>query len=184
MEGIDWAVRVIERTSPIVILAPHSGHIEPTTSLVAEAIAAERYTLYCFEGLRPGRVHGDLHITSAHFDEPRALTLVGRARVAVAIHGYLESEADEPVLLGGLDAPLIALIARSLDAAGFPAATSGHRFPGRDPANICNRTARGRGVQIELSRTLRDRLRDDLDQRQRFAAAIHRAIDAHLPATG
>lgn len=177
-------MRVLQRPSPVVILAPHGGHIEPTTSLVAEAVAAERYTLYCFEGLKLGRAHGDLHITSAHFDAPGALSVVGRARVAVAMHGYLESDADEPVLLGGLDTALIALVAHELDATGFPATTSGHRFPGRDPANICNRTARGVGVQIELSRTLRDRLRNDLDQRQRFAVAIHRAIDAHLLALG
>lgn len=176
-------MRIIDRASPVVIIAPHGGHIEPTTSLVAEAIAAERYTLYCFEGLKPGRARGDLHLTSAHFDEPRAVALLRRARMAVAIHGYLENDADEPVLIGGLDTALTTLIAREL-AAGFPAATSGHRFPGRDPANICNRTARGAGVQIELSRTLRDRLRDDLDQRRRFAAAIHRAADAHLPAVG
>ena len=177
-------MRIFGRPSPVVILAPHGGHIEPTTSLVAETIAAERYTLYCFEGLRPGRTHGDLHITSAHFDEPRALALVDRAHVALATHGYLESDADEPVLLGGLDTALIALIASELAVAGFPVATSGHRFPGRDPANICNRTARGMGVQIELPLTLRDRLRDDLDQRRRFAVAILRAIDAHLLALG
>lgn len=173
-------MRVLERPSPVAILAPHGGHIEPTTSLVAEAIAADRYSLYCFEGLQPGRAHRDLHLTSAHFDEPRALTLIGRGRVAVAVHGYLEQAADEPVLLGGLDAALISRTADELAAAGFPAATGGHRFPGRDPANICNRTARGVGMQIELSRALRDRLRDSAVDRQAAATAVSRAIDAHL----
>ena len=38
---------------------------------------------------------------------------------------------------------------------GFSWLADGHRFPGRDPRNICNRGRSGAGIQIELSEQLR-----------------------------
>ena len=70
VEDIDYAVRCLARHSPVTVIAPHGGDIEPRTSEVARTMAAERYNLCCFEGLQAGRPHGDLHITSRHFDEP------------------------------------------------------------------------------------------------------------------
>ena len=66
LEGVHYRVRVIERASPIVIVAPHGGRIEPGTSQTAALIAADEFSLYCFEGLVSGR---RLHITSTLFDE-------------------------------------------------------------------------------------------------------------------
>jgi len=47
-------------------------------------IAADVFSLYCFEGLVSGR---RLHITSARFDEPRALALVESSDIAIGVHG-------------------------------------------------------------------------------------------------
>jgi phage replication-related protein YjqB (UPF0714/DUF867 family) len=71
----------------------------------------------------------------------------------VAVHGYAASGPD--VLLGGLNAGLKREIAHALAQTGFSCVTDGHRFPGKDPLNICNRGRSGEGVQIELSEDLR-----------------------------
>jgi hypothetical protein len=70
----------------VAIIAPHGGKIEPWTSAIATAIAADDYCLYCFEG-RKRRENRDLHITSTHFDEPQCLTLVSGCDQVVAVHG-------------------------------------------------------------------------------------------------
>ncbi len=71
----------------------------------------------------------------------------------MAIHGCKGDTSQ--IYLGGLDEELLLLLAERLRAAGFPVATEGHRYLGRDPLNICNRGLRGRGAQIELTRDLR-----------------------------
>lgn len=144
----------------------------------------DRYSLYCFEGLDRHRPHADLHLTSTRFDEPTAIALIARSHVAVAIHGYLASEPTAPILIGGLDTALIAAIARELAASGFAASTNDHRFPGKDPTNICNRTLRRAGVQLELPRHLRDSLGSDAATLRSFSAAVGRAIEAHLLTIG
>jgi len=61
------------------------------------------------------------------------------------------------VLLGGRDQRLKDLLAARLAESGMSVKTDGHSFPGRDPLNVCNRTRRGMGVQIELSHQFRRR---------------------------
>ena len=182
--GVSYAIRLIDRDSPVTVIAPHGGAIEPATSLIASSIAATRYSLYCFEGLQPHRPHADLHLTSTRFDEPSAVALVERSSFAVAIHGYLEPQSAAPILIGGLDTALIGAISRVLTAAGHLTSTAGHAFPATDPANICNRTIRRAGVQLELPRELRDRLSADSAALASFSAAVGRAIEAYLPAIG
>jgi phage replication-related protein YjqB (UPF0714/DUF867 family) len=74
------------RPSPVAIIAPHGGKIEPGTSIIAAAIAADDYCLYCFEG-RKCQGNRYLHITSTHFDEPQCLTLISGCDQVVAVHG-------------------------------------------------------------------------------------------------
>jgi phage replication-related protein YjqB (UPF0714/DUF867 family) len=175
-DGRDYRIVAIVRASPVVVLAPHGGSIEPTTSQIAAAIAGDDHSLYCFEGLDVRRPHGDLHITSDRFDEPRALRLVADARSAVAVHGRLNRNDPATTWLGGLDDALTDLVATELSSIGFPCLTGGMALSGKSPANICNRTKSGRGLQLELPRDLRDTLRDDADLMQRFAGAIRTAI--------
>ena len=70
----DYQIRAEDRSSAVVIIAPHGGTIEPETSLIAEAIAGRDHSYYLFEALKAG-AHGDFHITSHRFDEPQALEL-------------------------------------------------------------------------------------------------------------
>jgi phage replication-related protein YjqB (UPF0714/DUF867 family) len=154
-EGVDYAVQVVRREqSRVAILAPHGGLIEGRTSLVARSIAGEQHRLYLFEGLRTTGDNFDcLHLASHRFDEPRALDLIADCDTVIAVHGYAARGPD--ILLGGLNERLKLGIARALEAGGFTCQAEGHRFPGKDPRNICNRGRSGAGVQLELSEGVR-----------------------------
>jgi len=178
-EGSDYRIVAEARNSPVVVLAPHGGSIEPTTSAIAAAIAGHDHSLYCFEGLSAQRPHSDLHITSELFDEPRARTMVANALFAV--HGRRNRGERDTTWLGGLDRGLIGFAAAELSSAGFKCLADGPELSGKAPANICNATQSGRGLQLELPRDLRDRLRGDTAILQGFAAAIRAAIASRLP---
>lgn len=154
-EGVDFAVHVTARElSSVAVLAPHGGRIEGRTSEIARLIAGDEHRLYLFEGLRTTGDNFDcLHLASHRFDEPRVLDLIATCDTVVAVHGYAASGPD--VLLGGLNERLKGRIAQALAQNGFSWLADGHRFPGRDPRNICNRGRSGEGVQIELSEQLR-----------------------------
>lgn len=179
-DGIDYRIVEVIRASPVVVLAPHGGTIEPMTSEVAAAIAGADHSLYCFEGLSNERTHADLHITSDRFDEPRARRLVANAELAIAVHGRLNRESPAATWLGGLDDALIGLVAAELANAGFTATRDIVELSGKGRTNICNASRSGRGLQLELPRDLRDALSDDADLLQRFANAIRDAIARRL----
>lgn len=171
--GIDYCIRVEDRGTPSVILAPHGGWIEPGTSEIAEEIAGTDLSFYSFEALRNGS-HGNYHITSHRFDEPKAIELVGKSWNAIAIHGR-QNEGSEAVWLGGRAIVLCSAIGTSLRDAGFDAEPN-KRLPGLEPANICNRTLSGEGVQLELPRSLRQRLASDTHLLRAFRDAVRSAI--------
>ena len=140
--------------SGVAILAPHGGRIEGRTSEIARLIAADDYGLYLFEGLRTTGDNFDcLHLSSRHFDEPRALDLISRCDVVIAVHGYAAPGPD--VLLGGLNERLKREAAQALAQIGLSYLSGGHRFPGTNLRNICNRGRSGQGLQLELSEGLR-----------------------------
>jgi phage replication-related protein YjqB (UPF0714/DUF867 family) len=155
IEGVDYAVHVMPRErSGVAVLAPHGGRIEGRTSDIARLIAGDEHRLYLFEGLRTTGDNFDcLHLASHRFDEPRALDLISRCDTVVAVHGYAAPGPD--VLLGGLNERLKRDVAQALAESGFSYLTDGHRFPGKDPRNICNRGRSGEGLQLELSEGLR-----------------------------
>ena len=171
------------RPSPIAVIAPHGGGIEPRTSRIAEAIAASDCSLYLFNGTK-SHDNGDLHITSSNFDEPQAVALVAGADWVIAIHGreHGREHGEDSIYLGGLDSVLIGSLREHLEAAGFSTAMDPiHR--GEDPRNICNRGRRGRGTQLEMPMQARRNLmrRDssgDVSRLTKFAAAVRDAIHA------
>ncbi|WP_036282163.1 poly-gamma-glutamate hydrolase family protein [Methylocystis sp. ATCC 49242] len=182
IEGVHYRIHVAARSSPVVVVAPHGGLIEPGTSEVAAAIAADRFSLYCFESLTM-RARGDgLHITSTRFDEPRALRLIEASDVAIGVHGRKNGEDEASVWVGGLHETLRDAICDALLQSGFRAKTvgEGHRLAGRDPANICNRGRRREGVQIEMPKALRIKFAADAAHRHAFADAVRAALSDEL----
>lgn len=180
-EGEDYRICVTDRASPVGILAPHGGYIEPHTSEIAAAIAGDTFSLYCFEGLRPGRGHSALHIASSRFDEPKCLALVGSCCFIIAVHGRAEKDDDkESVWLGGRDTFLRDAISAKLKLAGFQTTANWHPLPGTEPNNICNRGQSGGGAQLELPMGLRKKLHEDGGFLASFAATVRLAVDRRL----
>lgn len=174
---IDYGIVIVETSSPVLIMAPHGGWIEPTTSEIASAIAGDDHALYLFEGLRPGRGHSDLHIRSELIDEPQALRVTAAARFVVSVHGRTDRDEPETVWLGGLDLEARDALRAALKGAGYAARIGDDGLRGENPVNICNRCVGGKGLQLELPRTLRDGLRDDREQMRAFANIIRSVID-------
>jgi phage replication-related protein YjqB (UPF0714/DUF867 family) len=173
-EGDDYSIHVRPSgASGVAIIAPHGGRIEGRTSEIARLIAGDEYGLYLFEGLRTTGDNFDcLHLSSRCFDEPRVLELISECNTVIAVHGYAAPGPD--VLLGGLNGPLKQELAQSLAAGGVSVVSEGHRFPGEDTRNVCNRGRSGKGVQLELSEGFR-RARDWAG----FAGAIRGVLYKH-----
>jgi len=165
----DYRILLSDRGSPTTIIAPHGGKIEPKTSDIAAGIARDQFNYYCFEGLKPSG-NRCLHITSHNFDEPQALQLLARSQTVVAVHACRDEKAV--VYPGGRDEALLGAIVKELNAAGLSVANQNIKYPGLNPANICNRGASGRGAQLEISRGLRD----DNNQVLMLCSAIHTAL--------
>lgn len=155
-------------------------------------------SFYSFEAVGNGDPR-DLHVTATHFDDPRALTLVGAARYTVSWHG---AAGVEPLTyVGGLDSDAVRWVTEALRAGGFPVAVRNPAaLAGRQPCNIANRDQRGAGVQLEISQGQRrqfvkdgdlgrDRISDPRFRTPAFYAytaavlsALHAAIAAPIAA--
>lgn len=185
-EDKDFRVRIEDRKgSPIVIVAPHGGGIEPGTSEIAEAIAGRDLSFADFAGIK-STSNGILHITSTNFDEPRCTALVEAAHHVLAIHG---EDSEEPVVyLGGKDSELGGRVRKALATAGFTVKEHPNRqLQGLAKRNICNRNRSGAGVQLELSRGLREKFFQSLNAADRnhpkpglirFANAVREGLGA------
>lgn len=155
--GVDYRIMVCRQDSPVAVIAPHGGTIEPGTSEIASAIAGDDFNLFAFEGLLRSRPHRDLHITSPRFDESLCVEMVAACDHVVAVHGL--SGDGTHIDVGGLDDGLRDRVTTALVGAGFEAlAVDRGRHAGRDEMNICNRGRRRAGVQLEIMKGLRDRL--------------------------
>jgi len=185
VEGRDYVIRVRNGNSPFVIIAPHGGKIERGTSKIADIIASREHGFYAFEGIKKNN-NQHLHITSDRFDEPRAMAVAARAQTVITIHGAKGKE--QAVYTGGLDEDLEQRIQDALQGAGFnvehdPSSTR----QGKGAANICNRGRSGKGMQIELTQGLRQKIfnppADDLswtpnEHFHKFVAAVRVVLDS------
>ncbi len=165
----DYRISISDIGSPITIIAPHGGKIEPKTTYIAGNIARDKFNYYCFEGIKSHN-NGRLHITSHNFDEPAALKLIARSQTVVAVHACTNDKIM--VYPGGRDEELIGAIVKELKGAGIMVANRNSKYQGLNPNNICNRGASGRGAQLEISRGLRD----DINKIHRLSDAIHTAL--------
>jgi phage replication-related protein YjqB (UPF0714/DUF867 family) len=154
-----------------IVLAIHGGGIEPGASEIALAVAGYHpatfaraadcrgvHDLWIFEGLLD-RGNADLHVTSTNYDDPIALRLVHGARRCISLHGFSDADANGRNQIGGRDTELKSILLEELTVAGIPAHISTDpALDGTDPANICNQTASGAGVQLEMGTTYRTSL--------------------------
>ena len=165
----DYKIFIRDVGSRITIIAPHGGKIEPGTSDIAKKIATDKFNCYCFEGIKAEK-NGQLHITSHHFDEPMAVKMISRSHIVVAIHACTGNE--RLVYMGGLDKMLKKTIADELEIRGIIVPRGHRKFNGLNPANICNRGINKKGVQLEITRGLRD----DFEKRRIISEAVQAAL--------
>jgi len=105
-----------------------------------------------------------LHISSNTYDEAIGVEASQNAFITVSIHG--SKDRTEMVHIGGKHEVLKQKIREALTASGFAAElTDLPGLRGISPENICNRCKGGKGVQLEISRGLREKLFDHLDHR-------------------
>jgi phage replication-related protein YjqB (UPF0714/DUF867 family) len=174
-EGIDYHVDALDRKSTVLVLAIHGGFIEPGSDLVADAIAGPDLSEYAFR-VTKNEGYAGLHVTSTHFDDPRALALAAKSRVCISVHGY-KDRTKEGICMGGGNAALRSRTQAALEKA-FPTIdfhVECTEIGGNDDANIVNR-CQEKGVQLELSKMLRDRLVADPEALGVFAAAVRNAV--------
>lgn len=147
VEGTDYRVHVRTNAgSTAAVIAPHGGSIEQYTSDGARDGAGADFNLYLFEGIRHAGNDAALHLTSHRFDEPRCLELLSNCDHVVALHGC--GGDVQQALVGGLDEPLNAAVARAIADLGIDTRLRGRKFPATDPKNMCNRGRGGVGVQF------------------------------------
>ena len=178
-EGEDYQIMTVTqgRDPRVAVIAPHGGQIEPGTSEIAENIAGNAFMLYSLQGSKK-RNNRHLHITSHRFDEPQAVALVEAAEVALAIHGEYNA-GEEFVMVGGLHQTLVSAVKLSLKRIGIAALEPSGGLDATHPQNICNRAERG-GVQLEISRRLRDVLVADEQRRTQFSDAMRNLLHQEI----
>lgn len=168
--------------SGVAIITPHGGGIEPGTSEIVKGVAGNEYSFYTFDGLK--RKSKELHITSENFDEPNCVEVVNQSDRVIAIHGWKKS--GNCLCLGGLDQNLKDNIKTTLIKAEFTIADTPECLKGEKIKNICNRNRNNGGVQIEISKGLRDSMFESNTRKGRlkktpiyhqFVEALRKAID-------
>jgi phage replication-related protein YjqB (UPF0714/DUF867 family) len=175
-EGLDYSREVYARGAAVSVFAIHGGDIETATSRVARHVAGKDFNLYLFNGWHGES--GDLHVTSARFDDPDALRLAAGSALGVSIHA--QADRGTWICVGGSNTEAARLTVRRLLAAGFSAETPCTRLPGTSPRNIVNRAAAG-GVQLELTLRLLERLERNGEELSRFSEAVRLAALESLP---
>ncbi|MER7937935.1 MULTISPECIES: poly-gamma-glutamate hydrolase family protein [unclassified Streptomyces] len=154
IEGIDYQRQWrLSEVSTLVFFAIHGGGIEPGTTELADSCAGDIHDFYTLDAFKAAGSNTDLHITSTRYDEPQALKMAAAATHSVSFHGFTNAAAV--TYLGGLDYNLRDQIGQALKDAGFTVTIAGDELDGDDPKNLCNRTTRGMGVQLEVSNTQR-----------------------------
>ena len=186
-EGNDFEVTVRDLNAKWTVFAIHGGTIERGTELLAKSLAPIRTNLYVFESrlcpnLRvdefsrslcvPGTA-GNLHLTSHHFDDPRAVKLAEKSRQCMSLHGFRSSKKALEVMIGGLSSNLKARASVAFrqfvpEVVMIPPSTT---LGGTHPQNIVNRCLE-QGVQIELSGPVRVKVVQNRAFRERFLRAL------------
>ncbi len=178
IEGQGYRIRANRRGKRVLVMALHGGQIEPGTTEIAEAIARDDFSFYSFEGIKPNG-NGVLHIESHLFDEPRALEALKEAEIVVTIHGQANT-VNEFVMVGGLNTDLKSEIEREQNRSGVGTLEPTDGLRAIDVMNICNRGRSGKGVQLEISRRLRESLRGDKCLLRKFGEAVRRGVRLYL----
>jgi phage replication-related protein YjqB (UPF0714/DUF867 family) len=167
-KNVDYIIESRITSSGVLVAAPHGGLIEPSTTEAARIIAADKFNFYSLTSF-----HEDpnMHITSHLFDEPTCLRLAKKCQLVLTIHGCVGD--TKAVYVGGLHFLNRIRIANSISKIkGIDVYATKHKYAGEHPDNICNKSSINKGVQVELTRSLRD----DKKSLHKVVKAIHSTL--------
>jgi phage replication-related protein YjqB (UPF0714/DUF867 family) len=163
----------------MAVLAPHGGKIEANTDVIALALAGElglphfafiaHATASCLDKYGgPNRSnHRALHITSTHFNDVRAESLMRSVNRGIALHGQ---DRANKICVGGITPALRTAFKSYYDTNARQYSPSGTTaviatgdadcagITGTAADNISNRSRAGAGLQLEMSLTFRSEL--------------------------
>lgn len=163
----------------MAVIAPHGGKIEANTDVIALGLASElglpsyaliaHATSSCLDKYGgPDRSnHRALHITSVHFNDSRAESVMRSVNRGLAIHGH--GRANK-ICIGGATPALRNAFKSYYDSYTRQYSSSGTRaviatsdadctgITGTASSNISNRSSSGAGLQLEMSGTFRTEL--------------------------
>jgi phage replication-related protein YjqB (UPF0714/DUF867 family) len=183
-----YTVKANDIGSNTTILALHGGGIERGTSELVQALNGYgKYNTYLFEGLK-ATDNGSLYLPAINFDEPTAISLVQDSNYTLSIVGAAGD--DQVTYIGGQNKLLAELIRLHLQAKGYPVQNLSipDRIAGVMGSNIVNQNKlfadsyRLGGVQIALSKGLRDKLVTDPGVLNTYAGAVNQALSQSWPA--
>jgi phage replication-related protein YjqB (UPF0714/DUF867 family) len=183
----DYSINVYDVSADTTLLAIHGGGIESGTSELVEALNGKgKYNAYLFEGLK-GADNGSLFIRAINFDEPQAVGLVQDSAYTVSIIGAAGD--GETTYIGGQNRLLAELIRLHLVTKGYDVETLSipDRIAGIMDSNIVNQNElfggyELGGVQIAVSKGLRDKLAADPAVLNDYSGAVNTALSKSWPA--
>lgn len=169
IEGTDYRVFAQAAGNSLLVMSPHGGGIEPGISEIVKAFAGG-YSVYLLEGIKLRGNHV-LHVTSDHFDDPRAIEMAAGHEYVLAFHGYYELSHCR-TLVGGTDRKRAEVFVDSLRRHGFSAELleKSARLSGTSPKSINNRCRTGLSVQFEISTAQRKAMFDRFSRKGRDAS--------------
>lgn len=186
-EAANYTIKANDIGSNTTILALHGGGIERGTSELVEALNGNgKYNTYLFEGLKAAD-NGSLFLRAINFDEPTAVNLVQDSDYTLSVIGAAGD--DEITYIGGQNKILAELIRLHLINKGYNVKTLSlpESIAGIMDSNIVNKNKLFNdnyqigGVQIALSKGLRDKLVSNSCLLNDYSYSINKALGESWP---
>lgn len=186
-DAADYTIKTTDIGRDTSILAIHGGGIQRGTSELVEALKGYgKYNTYLFEGLKTTK-NGSLFLKAINFDEPEAVRLVKNSDYTVSVIGAAGD--DEVTYIGGQNKILAELIKLHLINKGYKVETLSipDRIAGVMNSNIVNKNKLFNdsyqigGVQIAISKGLRDKFVTDSSILNDYSSSINEALSVSWP---
>lgn len=160
----NYEIILEDRKSPVLVVAPHGGKIEPRTGNIAKAIAGEEFNYFEFAGKMETGNYQRLHVKSVSYNPPTLDPLLKNSGYSLSVHGVT---GEVPLTyVGGLDEENVQKVVAALKAAGFTAMPSPDQYNGSNKSNFINKNLRQKGIQLEISTAQRYALFDTKTDRK------------------
>ncbi|MFL5784900.1 MAG: poly-gamma-glutamate hydrolase family protein [Bacteriovoracaceae bacterium] len=185
IEGKDYSILLRDTPSKNLVMSFHGGLIEPGTTELGVEVAGNDLDFYTFVGNKNSELDeasltaADLHLTAAHFDEPRLIDKTSEEKFCVGLHGFGGEQAD--FCVGGANEPERKRLVETLSSK-FPELRSCelccspyNGVASKNPVNRCL----DKGVQIEMSPKVRLMILSDLAFRKSLAETYRTYIFTH-----